>query len=140
MSWLDLSLFVLSFLFSGDIEAEAEEKLIQSGKILKSTILKVPHHGSRSSSGKAFIAAVSPQIAIFSVGKNNRYRHPHEEVLFAYESFGTESYRTDQVGAVSIEMGEALSIHTFVEQKPTRIIWSKSILKQEWQNLQKAFS
>ncbi len=130
----------ISFLFAGDIEVETEEKLIKSRVALKSTVLKVPHHGSRSSSDKAFIREVSPQIALFSVGKNNRYRHPHQEVLSSYERHGTKNYRTDQVGAVFVEVGERLSITTFIEQKLRYIIWNKAILKQEWQNLQKVFS
>ena len=68
-------------LLTGDIEKEVEQKLINSGIDLKSDILKVPHHGSKTSSTKDFIKAVSPVIAIIQAGKDNPYGHPHESVL-----------------------------------------------------------
>lgn len=73
-----------SIIFTGDIEEIAEEKLIKIYKetnILKSNILKVAHHGSKTSSTEMFLKLVQPQIALIGVGKNNLYKHPNEEIL-----------------------------------------------------------
>ena len=71
----------VSFLLTGDIESEAEGRLLRSGQDLRSTVLKVSHHGSRSSSGAGFLAAVVPRAAVISAGADNPYGHPHSEVL-----------------------------------------------------------
>ncbi len=71
----------VSFLLTGDVESGAEGRLLRSGQDLGSTVLKVPHHGSRSSSTAAFLAAVAPRAAVISAGAENPYGHPHPEVL-----------------------------------------------------------
>ena len=73
-----------SILFTGDIEKIAEDELVNMYKksnILKSTVLKVAHHGSKSSSTEKFLELVSPQIALIGVGKNNTFGHPNSEIL-----------------------------------------------------------
>lgn len=71
-----------SILFTGDIEAKAEEKLVSKyGDKLKSDILKVAHHGAETSSSNAFLEAVAPKIALIGVGKNNSYGHPAESTV-----------------------------------------------------------
>lgn len=73
-----------SCIFTGDIEEEAEKELIQvysNTNLLSSTVLKVAHHGSKSSSSKEFLELVQPKIALIGVGKNNLYGHPNLEVL-----------------------------------------------------------
>ena len=90
-----------SFLFTGDIEEEAEEDIAHLGKWLQSTVLKVPHHGSKSSAYEPFIHTVSPAGAVISVGRDNPFGHPHYETLSAYE--GTRIFRTDIDGAVKIQ-------------------------------------
>lgn len=78
-----------SMLFTGDIEKEAENVLIKKYKgtdILKSTVLKVAHHGSNSSSTEEFLKLVNPKIAFIGVGKNNLYNHPSNEVLERLET------------------------------------------------------
>jgi competence protein ComEC len=90
-----------SFLFTGDIEEEAEEDIAHLGKWLRSNVLKVPHHGSKSSAYEPFIHAVSPAKAVISVGHDNPFGHPHYETLYAYE--GTRIFRTDSDGAVKIQ-------------------------------------
>ncbi len=77
-------------LFTGDIEKEEEEKMILNGVDLKSDILKVPHHGSKSSSSEIFLHAVSPEIAVFTVGLKNTFGHPHQEVVDRYKNFKNE--------------------------------------------------
>ena len=89
-------------LFTGDIEAEAEENLIYLGKWLKSDVLKVPHHGGRTSSSEGLLKAVNPQIAVVSDGKNNPFNHPHEETIERYKNAGVRLFRTDIDGAVTI--------------------------------------
>ena len=69
-----------SFLFTGDAETEEENSILNSGQIVKSTVLKVAHHGSSSSSGYRFIKEVDPQYAVISVGSKNQYGHPTENV------------------------------------------------------------
>jgi beta-lactamase superfamily II metal-dependent hydrolase len=71
----------MDIIMTGDAEIIVEEEILKSGVNLDAEILKVGHHGSRTSSGKAFIDAINPKYSIISVGKNNRYGHPNKEVL-----------------------------------------------------------
>ena len=82
------------FLFMGDAGVEVEEDLIEKYNLKDISVLKVGHHGSKTSSGKEFINEISPKYSIISVGKNNRYGHPNKEVLNILE--GSKIYRTDQ--------------------------------------------
>jgi len=95
----------VSVLFTGDIEKAAEadlmEKLPQKEDILKSLILKVPHHGSDSSLADDFLKLVKPCISIVSVGTGNKFGHPSEEIIKKLEDYG-RVYRTDYHGAVII--------------------------------------
>jgi len=90
----------VAFLLPGDIEAEVEKELVRSGTYLRSTVLKVPHHGSKTSSGQAFLEAVNPQVAVISVGEDNDFGHPARDVLARLKD--TLVYRTDRNGAVTI--------------------------------------
>ena len=91
------------FLFTGDIENEAEGELVRVfGDNLRSDVLKVPHHGSRTSSTAEFLKAASPAVAVIQVGENNRYGHPHLTVFERYESIGTRIFRTDTDGTVMV--------------------------------------
>lgn len=88
-----------SFLFTGDIYAQAELDLMDSGADLESTVLKVPHHGSSSSSGEAFLQAVNPRYAVISTAGTER-NHPHSEILSRLDRLHIRSYRTDRDGDV----------------------------------------
>lgn len=90
----------INWLFTGDISQAEEEKLVRSPFDLNIDVLKVAHHGSNSSSGETFIQAIQPQIALISVGRNNRYGHPHEEVLDVLKAHHVTIYRTDRDGAI----------------------------------------
>jgi competence protein ComEC len=93
-----------TFLFPGDLHRESEAVLIALGRDISADVLKVPHHGSRSSSMSAFVRAVGPSMAVISVGAGNPYHHPAEEVIDRYRSAGAEIHRTDRDGAVIIEV------------------------------------
>ena len=90
-------------LIPGDIEKEAEEELLQrlGPAALAADVLVAPHHGSRTSSGRAFIAAVDPSHVIFSVGFRNRFGFPHPDVLARYHRLAVVSHDTVRDGAVS---------------------------------------
>lgn len=102
-----------SFLFTADIEKESEKKLIEDNIDLKSNVLKVSHHGSKTSSTEEFLEKVKPEISIISVGEKNIYRHPSKSVIQRLESFNTKVYRTDKDGGIVIKSdGENLDIET----------------------------
>ncbi|MBO8128982.1 MAG: DNA internalization-related competence protein ComEC/Rec2 [Peptococcaceae bacterium] len=91
-----------TFLFTGDIEQEAQARLVLSGQDLTSDVLKVPHHGS-GAFVPVFLENVRPKIAVISVGHNNRFGLPKASTLDKLRSIGTEIYRTDRDGAVIIK-------------------------------------
>lgn len=92
-----------SILFPGDVEAESEQYLVDNYcSELKSNILKVPHHGSKTSSSVDFVDCVDPDIAIISSGKNNRYGHPNYEIVKRYEERAT-LYDTQDVGEIKFK-------------------------------------
>ena len=95
-----------SILFTGDIEKEAESKIIEkyNQNILKSTVLKIAHHGSKTSSTKEFLQLVNPQIALIGVGENNTFGHPNSEVLERITSMKSKVYRTDKCGEITIKV------------------------------------
>jgi competence protein ComEC len=106
----------VSILFTGDICEAAERDLLKNSSNLKSTILKVPHHGSKTSSSLPFLRAVDPSIAILSVGHNNIFRLPNPAILKRYQDRGCKLLRTDRDGAISIETdGSTVRIETFLK-------------------------
>lgn len=94
-----------SVLFTGDIEQRSELSLLQNhGEKLKSDILIVPHHGSKTSSSNNFITQVAPLYALISVANDNNYGHPHEIVVERYSNLGVKLLRTDHNGAIRIKI------------------------------------
>ena len=92
-------------LFTGDIEEIAEKQILEKYKnsnILQSTILKVAHHGSKSSSTQEFLEQVKPRIALIGVGEKNTFGHPNAGVLERLINMGTKIYRTDENGEISV--------------------------------------
>jgi competence protein ComEC len=104
----------LAFLFTGDVEAKGERELIASVAELHATILKVPHHGSHTSSTQDFINAVHPGVAVISLGYLNHFHFPAPEVIQRYRADGVQVLRTDDDGAVSVVADRnAYSLTTF---------------------------
>ena len=94
-------------LLTGDLEGEGEKELeryLQELSVFCVDVLKVAHHGSRYSTSDSFLQTVTPRLALISAGHENSYGHPHEETLERLEAAGTSIYRTDQCGAVIIEI------------------------------------
>ncbi|NWF93928.1 MAG: DNA internalization-related competence protein ComEC/Rec2 [Syntrophaceae bacterium] len=105
----------IRILLTGDIEKEAEDRMLRKGHALSADVLKIPHHGSPSSSSLDFLRRVKPTHAVLSVAGHPIGRLPHPEVLKRYEELGTKIYRTDQHGAITIMTdGEKIEIKTFV--------------------------
>jgi beta-lactamase superfamily II metal-dependent hydrolase len=92
-----------SFLLAGDLETEGEMALFRQGDLpLDSTVLKVAHHGAKQATSLRFLQAVTPQIAVISVGTGNRFGHPSEEVLQRLGAAGVQVWRTDECGDVEV--------------------------------------
>ena len=88
------------FLFTVDLEEAGEETLMATYPDLPVDILKAGHHGSKGSSSEAFLEHIQPELALLSAGKNNRYKHPHQETLDRLTERQIASLRTDQDGAI----------------------------------------
>lgn len=99
---------ILSFgdfdaVFTGDISGKAIDTILASGALKDVDYLKVPHHGSKNGLTQPFLEALSPEIAVISVGKNNRYGHPNQEILNMLNDKGIKVLRTDEMGDVDVE-------------------------------------
>jgi competence protein ComEC len=95
-----------SMLLTGDIERAAEAEMVRRGGLLKSDVLLVPHHGSRTSSTAELLAAVGPRWAIVPAGYRNRFGHPARDVLDRYGDADVRLLRTDRDGAVDVRLAE----------------------------------
>jgi competence protein ComEC len=110
-----------SILLASDIESVGEHALVASGAPLRAAVLKVPHHGSRTSTGPELLAAVRPAVALISVGARNSYGHPDPSVLARLIAAGSDVYRTDHDGALMLETnGHALTVTTWVGERTAR--------------------
>ena len=107
-----------SALLAGDVEARAEAELLsRDAAALRATVLVVPHHGSRTSSTPAFVAAVAPEVAVFSVGYRNRFGHPHPTVVARYAQARADLWRTDCEGAIHVQLAHGVSVRAYAENK-----------------------
>lgn len=108
-----------SILLTGDIEEKAEKKILENyqnnQRILKSNVLKIAHHGSKSSSTKDFLEKVKPDIAIIGVGKRNKFGHPNYSTLENLNRINCKIYRTDENGEIKIRTNGITikEIHTY---------------------------
>ncbi len=100
-----------SLLLTGDIERAAEQDLLETlPDKLAADVLVAPHHGSKTSSTPDFVAAVQPQVTIFTVGYRNRFGHPKQAVLERYVQLGSQIYRSDEDGALQLEFASSKAI------------------------------
>ena len=100
-----VSLFMFGgqqFLFTGDVTKIVEQKLVDRGIHFNSQVLKVPHHGSKTSSSESFLAAVAPNVAVVQAGTGNSYGHPAQEVLDRFAALGIPVLRSDLQGDIII--------------------------------------
>ncbi len=105
-----------SFLLTGDIEKAAEARLVEAGIDLRSDVLKVAHHGSRTSTTQEFLNRVQPQHTVISVAEPSPYGHPHPEVVERLQASGAHLWQTSRCGAVTISTnGSDLRVETFVK-------------------------
>ena len=102
-------------LLTGDVERQAEAELVAAGELAADAI-KVPHHGSRTSSTQPFVDAVHPRIAVISVGAQNRWGFPNPQVLERWQAAGARIFRTDRDGAVAV----TLSANGRIDAAPAR--------------------
>jgi competence protein ComEC len=103
------------FFFTGDIEKETENLLVQTPQFLQSEVVKIAHHGSRSSSIVEFIEASKAKVAVISVGKESPYGHPHEEVIERWKNSDVQILQTGELGTISFSTnGKDLQLTTFV--------------------------
>jgi len=108
----------VSFVFTGDIDRETEAAIVPLLEPSPLRVLKVPHHGSNTSSSEGFVRAVQPDVAVISLGRSNPFGHPSPLVLERYEHAGSRLFRTDRDGAITIDTdGTSLEIRTFTGRK-----------------------
>ncbi|MCM3878134.1 MAG: MBL fold metallo-hydrolase, partial [Thermoanaerobaculia bacterium] len=99
---LSVALAGRTALLTGDIEALAESDLVSGGRSLAADVLKVPHHGSRTSTAAAFLSRVSPRLGLIGVGRRNRFGHPAREVTERLLAAGVRTFRTDRDGDIAL--------------------------------------
>ncbi|MCI9064143.1 MAG: hypothetical protein HFJ17_06035 [Clostridia bacterium] len=102
-----------SVLFTGDIQKIAENAILQkyqNTKVLRATIMKVAHHGSKSSSTEEFLREVNPKIVLIGVGKNNKFGHPNSDALERLIKRGSKVFRTDENGEITIQINKERKI------------------------------
>lgn len=116
-----------ALLLTGDIEAAQEAALLARGAALKSEVLVVPHHGSKTSSTPAFIDAVAPRVAVVQAGWSNRFGHPAPEVLARYAERGIRIVRSDRCGAWTLPAGTAPEGGAVCERQAVRRYWHHRI-------------
>ena len=110
---LKVSFGATSFLFTGDAERAEEQDLLNAGVSLQSTVLKVGHHGSDTSTSYPFLRAVAPQYAVISIGAGNSYGHPTEAVLSRLRDAGVTTFRTDMQGEITaVSDGQTINFST----------------------------
>ena len=108
----------LSFLFTGDMEGDAELELVKSGTNLKADVIKVGHHGSYSSSYYQFLRAVQPTYGVITCGRDNEYGHPHASVLSRYRDAGVQLYRTDMQGHIVCRSDDGKTLNFTTQMNP----------------------
>ena len=112
---LRLEFGAISILMTGDIEREAEAKVLTDPSNIAVDVIKVPHHGSRTSSTESFVAAAKPRFAIISVGQQSMFGHPHREVVERWQRIGAQVLTTGNCGTITVETdGRTVRVEKFV--------------------------
>jgi competence protein ComEC len=107
-----------ALLLTGDIEMAGENGMLRAGPDLRADVVKVAHHGSKTSSTAGFIAAARPRFAIISVGQTSIFGHPNSEVLERWNQSGSQVLTTGSSGTITVTTdGRELEIETFVKKK-----------------------
>lgn len=113
-----------SFLFTGDAEQEEQQLMLwNESEMLNADVLKAAHHGSSNGASQAFLSAVSPKITVISCGKENSYGHPHEKTLNLLKDSGSDLYRTDMQGDITVS-GNGQKLQVKVEKNPDADVWT----------------
>lgn len=108
---LKITFMNTSFLFMGDAEKESEQAILKSKQDIQADVIKIGHHGSKTSSAKTFLKAVKPKYAVISCGENNKYGHPADTILNLLNELGINIYRTDETGTiVAVSDGENITL------------------------------
>ncbi|MCA9421371.1 MAG: ComEC/Rec2 family competence protein, partial [Nitrospira sp.] len=126
-----------SFLLTADAEHESLDGLLHVPNGLSARVVKVPHHGAKSSLHREWVNRLQAEVMIVSVGARNRYGHPAPEVLDAYEQRGLPVYRTDRDGAVwftSILGSDDMTVNTTREESLLRVQVGPRMWREEWAN------
>ncbi len=117
-------------LLTGDLEARGELELVRrDAEALRADVLLVPHHGSLTSSTPAFIAAVSPEIAVYTPGYRNRFGHPRPAVVARYDAAGIRTFRTDYDGALTFTFAAGASRLPRAEREHDRRYWRDAVVR-----------
>ena len=122
-----------SFLFAGDAEWEEEQDILWSDQELKSTVLKVGHHGSDTATSEAWLEAIGPEYAVISVGADNTYGHPHQSVLDRLQKARVPIYRTDELGHI-ICRSDGVKV-VFETEKPREFVLDSFMTETESQSV-----
>ncbi|WP_242354681.1 ComEC/Rec2 family competence protein, partial [Anaeromyxobacter sp. SG64] len=115
-----------AFLFPGDVEHAGEAAALSRGG-LRADVVKVPHHGSRTSSSEAFVRAVRPALAVVSLGRDNRFGFPHAEAVERWRAAGAAVLRTDEEGAVRLlsDGRRVTRVPASAALDPLAILWER---------------
>ena len=129
-----------SFLFTGDMETGALDRMLRVGAVAEAEVVKVPHHGARSSLSREWADRIHATAAVISVGRHNAYGHPVPEVMESYRRVGTVLFRTDRDGAVVVDAplsSRELRIQTDREIVPRPVAIGNGWVSKELQNMGK---
>ncbi|HMJ07843.1 MAG TPA: ComEC/Rec2 family competence protein, partial [Pyrinomonadaceae bacterium] len=113
---LKISFGERTFLLTGDIERIAETDILDRGSALRADVVKVPHHGSKTSSTEEFVKAAAPKFAVISVGRHSRFGHPNQEVVERWKNAGSQVWTTGEKGTVTFSTdGKGLDVEIYVK-------------------------
>jgi competence protein ComEC len=142
---LELNWGQVSIWLTGDIGKAVERTLLAGIRTAPIRVVKVPHHGSLTSSTTEFVRALAPRVAIVSAGRSNHFGHPVPEVLERYRDAGAEVFRTDQDGAVTVETdGTSVDVRTYLGRRffvttPAHHEAAKDVKEPNHQSLESPF-